>query len=498
MSKYDVIIIGSGLGGLACGATLSKEGYHVCVLEKNAIPGGCFQSFKRNGRLLDTGIHYIGSMDEGEILRQYFKYFGIWDRLHMRRMDSEAFDMVLYRDKEYAYAMGHESFVDSLSRQFPREKKALEKYISLLSHIGQTISIEQVRKGMLSTGALEHFSTSAWETISSLTQDTTLQQVLSSPALLYGGEQSTSTFYHHAMITDSYIRGAYRFVDGSMQVVDALVDVIRKNGGTVLTQSEVTRLYPSDHKVSSVEINGQERLVADYVISTIHPSVTMQMVEKTPLIRKAYLSRLASLPNTYGLFSVYLIQKKNCTHYYNRNLFIYENDNIWYNTSHPEDTRIRCSLVTMQPSSSYEDKTDVICLMTPMYLQQELRLWEDTTPERRGEAYEAYKQQKAEEMIAFVARYYPDIRNNIERIYTTTPLSYRDYTGTPEGSAYGIMKNYKQPLATVIPHRTRFSNLFLAGQNLNVHGALGVTLTSMLTCAELLGTEYLAKQVGNA
>lgn len=49
MSKYDIIIIGSGLGGLECGAILSKEGYHVCVLEKNELFGGCFQTYQRGG-----------------------------------------------------------------------------------------------------------------------------------------------------------------------------------------------------------------------------------------------------------------------------------------------------------------------------------------------------------------------------------------------------------------------------------------------------------------
>ena len=70
MQKYDIVIIGSGLGGLICAAVLSREGYSVCVLEKNDIPGGCFQGFKRFGRTLDTGVHYIGSMDEGEILHR--------------------------------------------------------------------------------------------------------------------------------------------------------------------------------------------------------------------------------------------------------------------------------------------------------------------------------------------------------------------------------------------------------------------------------------------
>lgn len=86
MSKYDIIIIGSGLGGLECGAILSKEGYHVCVLEKNELFGGCFQTYQRGGHRMDTGIHYIGSLDEGQIMNQYFRYFGIMDKLSIKRM----------------------------------------------------------------------------------------------------------------------------------------------------------------------------------------------------------------------------------------------------------------------------------------------------------------------------------------------------------------------------------------------------------------------------
>ena len=228
-NRYDVIIIGSGLGGLACGVTLSKEGYNVCVLEKNALPGGCFQSFKRYGRVLDTGIHYIGSMDEGEIMRQYFTYFGIMDKLKMRRMDEAAFDVICYQDKFYPFAMGHERFAETLTHEFPKEKEALKRYVSLLDSVGRSISVEQLRKGKLSSGNMDNFYISAWEQIREITSDTTLQQVLSGSVLLYGGDQSVSTFYHHAIITNSYLQGAWRFVDGSMQVVDAMVDVLRQN-----------------------------------------------------------------------------------------------------------------------------------------------------------------------------------------------------------------------------------------------------------------------------
>ena len=108
MSKYDIIIIGSGLGGLECGAILSKEGYHVCVLEKNELFGGCFQTYQRGGHRMDTGIHYIGSLDEGQIMNQYFRYFGIMDKLSIKRMDEEVFDRIYYKDAIYDYAMGHE------------------------------------------------------------------------------------------------------------------------------------------------------------------------------------------------------------------------------------------------------------------------------------------------------------------------------------------------------------------------------------------------------
>lgn len=82
----------------------------------------------------------------------------------------------------------------------------------------------------------------------------------------------------------------------------------------------------------------------------------------------------------------------------------------------------------------------------------------------------------------------------IEKVHTTTPLSYRDYTGTIDGSAYGIVKNYQYPQISFVSTRTKLKNLFLTGQNLNVHGALGVTLTAMLTCSEFVGQEYLAKK----
>lgn len=496
MSNYDIIIIGSGLGGLECGAILSKEGYHVCVLEKNELFGGCFQTYQRGGHRIDTGIHYIGSLDEGQIMNQYFRYFGIMDKLSVKRMDEEAFDRIYYKDKVYSYAMGHERFIETLCRSFPKERAHLKHYAEAIRSVGRLISVDHLKKGIISEAGMQYFATSAAGMIEATTPNPDLQNVLAATSLLYGGIKDKSTFYEHAMINNSYIEGAYRFTDGSMQVSRELINVIRANGGSVLNNKEVTRIIVKDEQVQGVEVNHEERMEGKYIISNLHPLLTLSLLDKNHSIKPAFASRIRSLENSYGIFTLNLIMKKNSCPYQNCNLYLHQNDDVWYNKTIHTGVTPSC-MISMQVPRQEEQFTDVVSILTPMYMD-EVKAWTHTTPEHRGEDYRRFKEEKAEQVLRFIQNFGFDWRNCIEKIHTTTPLSYRDYTGTIDGSAYGIIKNYQYPQISFVSTRTKLKNLFLTGQNLNVHGALGVTLTAMLTCSEFVGQEYLAKKVGYA
>lgn len=496
MSKYDIIIIGSGLGGLECGAILSKEGYNVCVLEKNEQYGGCFQTYQRKGHLLDTGIHYIGSLDQGQIMNQYFRYFGIMDKLKLRRLDEEGFDRIYYKDQLYNYAMGHDRFVETLCEAFPHERENLQRYTRQLQDVGNLISVDHLKRGTIALEGMDYFGTSAAGRIGEITSNPDLQQVLAGSALLYGGLREASTFYQHAMINNSYVEGAYRLVDGSMQVSLELIEVIRAHGGTVRNQSEVTRIIASGEQVQGVEINGEERLESKYVISNMHPQLTLGLLDKSRCIKNAYLSRIRSLENTYGIFTLYLVMKPGSYPYQNRNLYLHGHNDVWYNKEYYPGRTTNC-MISMQASSKGGAFADVISILTPMYIH-EVEAWKETLPGRRGEDYRQFKKQKAQQILHFVRQHGIDLEEHIESMYTTTPLSYRDYTGTVDGSAYGIIKPYRCPQIGFVSTRTKLGNLYLTGQNLNVHGALGVTLTAMITCADFLGQEYLAKKVGHA
>src|SRR5690554_7761331 len=124
IDKYDVVIIGSGLGGLVSAIILAKEGYSVCVLEKNQQFGGNLQTFVRNKTIFDTGVHYIGGLSEGQNLHHYFKYLDILDDIPLKKMDEDGYDIITFDNDpiEYRHAQGYSNFIDSLISQFPEEE----------------------------------------------------------------------------------------------------------------------------------------------------------------------------------------------------------------------------------------------------------------------------------------------------------------------------------------------------------------------------------------
>ncbi|WP_449400302.1 hypothetical protein [Chryseobacterium wanjuense] len=87
------------------------------------------------------------------------------------------------------------------------------------------------------------------------------------------------------------------------------------------------------------------------------------------------------------------------------------------------------------------------------------------------------------------------MRHSIKRIYTSSPLSYRDYIGSFEGNMYGYIKSSENPLKTMVSPRTKINNLFLTGQSVNMHGILGCTIGAFNTCAEILGKEVIDERL---
>ena len=498
MKKYDVIIIGGGIGGLASGIILSKEGLNVCVLEQHSVIGGCLQSFKRHGRILDTGMHYIGSMEEGQIMHQYFKYFGITDDLRLRRLSDDGFDYFHFLDGQtYQHASGLDNFIDTLASRFPEDRDGISAIAQKMQNIGDMIAPEVLRGGRLySRGGKDYTSVSAYGEIEKSITNERLRNVLAGNTGLYAGNRLTTSMYEYGVITHSYIQGAYAFEDGSQQLADLMARQIERNGGEVRLDARAEKIHLEGDKAEYVEMASGERIYGNRIISSIHPSTTFSMLENNTVYKKAFFTRMNSLANTYGIFTTYLLMKPNTVKYENNNHFYFNLDDVWGLEAQYKGVNIPGVLMCMQPNSRNE-YTDVISLLVPMPFEQCAR-WADTTVGRRGEEYNEFKERFSSAVIDFVSHYNPSLKHNIETVHTASPLTYRDYTSTPEGSAYGLVKDCRNPLASLVFARTKISNLLITGQSLNIHGCLGATISSAVTCTEILGEEYLAKKIGNA
>ena len=487
------VIIGSGLGGLSCGCILAKNGYEVTVLEQGRQIGGCLQCFRRGDVLFETGMHYIGSAAPGQTLHTILHYLGVDADIRLARLNPQGYDVVAFRGEHYPFANGREGFINQMAEHFPGSRSELEQYFELIKTAAASSPMHSLNRDVdLNTYAL-YQKKSVNEVIDSVVSNPELREVLVGILPLYAGEKDRTPFSTHALISDFYNESAYRIVGGSSMIADSLSGSIRKMGGSVLVQQKAARVECDESKATAVVTSSGERFAADLVVSAIHPASTMRLIP-SHLLRPAYRRRLENARNTISAFTVYLKFRKNRVKYMDSNLYLYRGNSVWGCEQYDEKTWPKYLLYMHfchQEQPEYAEAGEVITYMT----FDETRQWLGTTVGRRGEDYEAFKKRKAEAVIDALEEEIPGIRDQIEQYYTSTPLTYLDYTGIPDGAMYGVVRDVEAVAAGSVSCRTSIPNLLLTGQNITSHGMLGVLAGSLLTCSEVLTVEELFHQL---
>ena len=490
--KYDAVIIGSGLGGLECAHILSKAGMSVLLLERGTQAGGCLQSYRRHGLAFDTGFHYVGGLDEGQSLHSAFRHLGLL-RLPWQRLDNH-FDQVTIGNQTFNFAQGYDAFVETLTVAFPAERDALNRYADMLKQCGEqqfdALNPQTGESSVLS----RFFETSAYQYLTETFHDPLLINVLCGTSLKMELRKESLPLFTFAHGNGSFIESSWRLKGDGSLIVNSLADGIRMHGGEIICNAEVQELVEKDGKLVHAVCSNGEIYEGTIFISNIHPAVTCNLVKQSSRMKKVYRSRITHLENTFGMFTVSLRIKPQTLRYFNWNQYIYKEPDVW--AFHLKNNPVSGVLVSCripEDGSKYVQQVD---LLTPMNWS-ECEQWSYTEVGRRGEDYKAMKKRVADECITLAERFIPGLRDRITGCYTSTPLTYRNYTLTTEGSAYGLRKDFRNPIITLLSPRTPIPNLLLTGQNLMLHGLHGVTMTALYTCAEVLGKEPIWNIVKN-
>ena len=440
----------------------------------------------------DTGFHYVGGVDEGQSLHSAFRHLGLL-RLPWQRLDNH-FDRVTIGNQTFSFAQGYDAFVETLTAAFLAERDALNKYADMLKQCGEqqfdALNPQTGESSLLS----RLFETSSYQYLTETFHDPLLINVLCGTSLKMELRKESLPLFTFAHGNGSFIESSWRLKGDGSLIVNSLADGIRMHGGEIICNAEVQELVEKDGKLVHAVCSNGEIYEGTIFISNIHPAVTCNLVKQSSRMKKVYRSRITHLENTFGMFTVSLRIKPQTLRYFNWNQYIYKEPDVW--AFHLKNNPVSGVLVSCripEDGSKYVQQVD---LLTPMNWS-ECEQWSHTEVGRRGEDYKAMKKRVADECITLAERFIPGLRDRITGCYTSTPLTYRNYTLTPEGSAYGLRKDFRNPMITLLSPRTPIPNLLLTGQNLMLHGLHGVTMTALFTCAEVLGKEPIWNIVKN-
>jgi phytoene dehydrogenase-like protein len=488
ITTQKVLIIGAGVGGLSTAIILAKLGFDVTVLEKNAQPGGLMRSYSRDGIDCAVGVHYLGALDRGQILRTFFDYLGITKAIPVTRMgqngiiDRYIFDSSSTIQSPFDMPQGIDAYADNLSRAFPLEQHKIAKFlVPLHSAAKQLHGLEFLYAKDSGFSFSDQFEPLG-NILSELQCSPELQSVISIPSCWLGVPLSDCPAYYHNMALASYLSSSWRLNQKGSDMAAAFTARLKQLGGKIITGEEIHKINVQSRVVQGLQLQSGENLNASIVIGAVHPKLVLQMLAQED-VKPSYRKRISNLQDTHGIFSVH-VQIDGKTH-----------GEIPYNIFKVDTDKNGevADLKYYQIRKSEKKDVNLLSILTSG--KDELwATWEQTRSGRRGEEYLAAKQQHASTLIAEAEQLLGSFKG-AKILDAYTPLSIRDWVNSPGGSAYGVSRSSSQILATALLNRTAVKGLYLAGQNVTAPGIIGSIMGSFSTVKLLLGPDEFNKMI---
>lgn len=479
-SQDKIVIIGSGVGGLSTAIILAKLGYDVTVLEKNLLPGGLMRSYRREGVECSVGVHYLGSLAKGQILRTFFDYLGIAGAIPVTRMGADGvidrylFDSPTTHPEHFDLPEGFDAYEDNLHKSFPQESEKITAIMRPIRHAAEQLHGLDFLYTDTNDFSLLDQSQSLGEILDNLECSPGLRSVLAIPSSWIGVPLDDCPAYYHNMALASYVSSSWRLACSGSDMAEAFAGRLQDLGGKIITGEKVARIRVESRVAQGVQLESGESLDADMVIGAVHPKVVLQMLSPGD-VKPSYRQRISGLMDTHGIFSVHVLVDAEKHPEISHNIFKIDTDKRG-NVPDLRYYQIRTS-----------DKEDANLLSILTSGKDELWApWKNTISGRRGQGYLDAKEKQTKKIIAEAEGLFGSFKS-AKIVDAYTPLSIRDWMNSPDGSAYGVLRSSSQMLATALLNRTAVKGLYLAGQSVLAPGIIGTIMGSFSTVKLILG-----------
>lgn len=491
----DVIVIGSGIGGLTAAALLQERGISTLVFEKNRYPGGSCSSFQREGYTFDSGASVFygfgenGSSGTLNLHTRIFRKLGvevktIHDPVQIHYHLPNGFAVPASYDRD--------AFLNALAARFPHEADGIRKFYRELDDVYDILSsmpagsLEDVLH-LASVGSSNPLKTislalksfrSMGKTARRYIRDEELLHFIDIEAYAWAVQDAVSTPLVNAGIclADRHYGGINYPVGGSGAIPHALCRGIEKFGGAIRYQSDVTAILIEDGVARGVRLADGSEHFAKAVISnaTIWDTFNRLIADSRYRVSKERFQQAPSWFQLYLGVDGSIIPPDFCVHH------ILVDD--WKSYNQPGGTIYFSAPTLLDASLAPAGKHIVHAFVT-----SEVDMWQHY--DRSGTAYREAKERFADQVIQRTESILPGLSKAIELKVLATPLTHERYLNRYKGS-YGPLLKPGQNILQKPQNSTPVKNLFAVGDStFPGQGVIAVTYSGV-SCASFVARKF--------
>ncbi|MEC8624649.1 MAG: NAD(P)/FAD-dependent oxidoreductase [Bdellovibrionota bacterium] len=503
-SSYDAIIIGSGMGGMACGSALAHYGKKVLIIEKHYVAGGMTHTFKRKKHYTwDVGVHALGEMAENRLPGKMISWLS-QGKVKMNKYGG-VYDTFFFPENfKFELPSSVQEYKDNLYKAFPEEKEAIERYFEMVQAAGKSAKMhffcrnmskwaETLTSPFLKGKLTNWINLTTKEVLDELTSNPKLKAVLAGQWGYYGSPPSRSSFFIHAVTIRHFWEGAYYPEGTSKTLAENILEIVHQKGGDVLLKTEVNEVLTEGKKAVGVRTNKGEEIFAPIVISAAGARATVERFLPQQEKQKPWAKNIRKLTQSPCHLCVYIgfegdIKSAGATE---SNQWFFSNWDqeitLWnYDDKDEKPHILYVSFPSLKdPSHNPGDEKRHTGEVVTFVDWDTFKKWEDTRQGRRGDDYKDLKEELTKRIMDHFYQYLPGLAEMVRYIELSTPLSTTHFCSPPRGAIYGLEPTPDRFNCKDLRPQTPLKNFYLTGADVGTLGVVGALMGGVLTAAKV-------------